>query len=196
MLRSPKGEAVGPARVSRYRFGASEVVAVLLEPTAVDKAYGRDGVTVYDDSKMGPVVRQDLDVVLPRAADLANVRTGASLGRGDRMKATVVAGEALVIALNPAAPGTVAVVGPESAKRGEHPRFTVTSREAGKRLLRARVFDPDGNFRPELARNILLDGQPGLFVVPLALDDAGGRYRVTIQDVLSGATADAALVVN
>jgi hypothetical protein len=33
-------------------------------------------------------------------------------------------------------------------------------------------------------------------VVPLALDDPAGRYRVTIQDLLSGASADAAVVVN
>jgi hypothetical protein len=194
-LRSPKGEDVGPSRVSRYRFGESEVVAMLLEPTAVDAAHGRDGVTVYDDSKMGPVVRQELDVRLPRAADLVNVRTGAYLGRRDRLTTTLAAGDALLVALNPSAPGALVLSGPESAHRGSHPRFEVTSREVGKRLVRARVFGPDGSFRPELARNLLLDRSPVTLAVPLALDDAAGRYRVAIEDVLSGAKAEVVLAV-
>jgi hypothetical protein len=195
-LRSPKGEGVGPARVSRYRFGATEVVAVLLEPTAVEKAYGRDGVTVYDDSKVGPVVRHDVEVRLPRAAHLVNARTGAFLGRGDLTRTTLAEGDALVVALNPAAPGAIGIDGPESAGRGEHPRLVVTSREGGRRLVRAHVFGPDGVFRPEFARNLLLDGSPATFVVPLALDDAVGTYRVVVEDVLSGARAETALAVN
>jgi hypothetical protein len=195
-VRSPRGDAVGPVRVSRYRFGGSELVALLLEPTAVDEAHGRDGVTIYDDSKTGPVVRQELDVQLPRAAELANVRTGASLGHGDRFKATVMAGDALVVALSRAGAGRLAVSGPERARRGEHPRLAVTSGQAEKRLVRAHVYGPEGRFRPEFARNLLLDGAPAPFVVPLALDDAPGRYRVAITDLLSGATAEAALVVD
>src|SRR5262249_28100821 len=69
-LRGPNGETAGPARIARYRFGASEITAVLLEPIAVDKAYGRDGVTVYDDSRLGPIVRQEVEGRLPRAARL------------------------------------------------------------------------------------------------------------------------------
>jgi hypothetical protein len=186
---------VGPARVSRYRFGTSEVVAVLLEPTAVEKAYGRDGVTVYDDSKMGPVLRQDLEVRLPRAADLVNARTGASLGRGDRVKATLAEGDALLLALNPAPTGMLTLAGPDTARRGSHPRFEVASREGGKRLVRAHVVGPDGAFRPEFARNLLLDGRPEGFVVPFALDDSAGSYRVRVEDVLSGATEETAVAL-
>ena len=39
----------------------SEVVGILTEPIDVAEVYGRDGVRVYDDSKLGKVVAQDVD---------------------------------------------------------------------------------------------------------------------------------------
>jgi hypothetical protein len=100
-----------------------------------------------------------------------------------------------LVALDPAPPGTLELAAPQTAEPGAHPRFEVTSREGGKRLVRAHVFGPDGVFRPEFARNLLLDGSTAAFVLPLALDDAIGGYRVTVEDLLSGARAEAALTV-
>jgi hypothetical protein len=188
-LTDAKGRAVGPARIARYRMGDADVVAVLLEPIEVEKAYGRDGVTVYDDSKLGKLIRRDLEVRLPRPGAVTNVRTGESLGQGDRVKLSVVSGDALFLAIGPPR-GALAVVGPASVRLGEHPRFSLASSTTGKRLVQALVFGPDGAALPDYARTLLLDGTPGSFVLPFALDDAPGNYRLRFAEVLSGASAE------
>ena len=189
-LTDSQGQAVGPARIARYRLGDTDVVAVLLEPIEIEKAHGRDGVSVYDDSKLGQVVRQDLEVRLPRPGDLANMRTAESFGRKDRVKLSVVSGDALLLAVGPPR-GTLAVSGPTSARPGEHPRFALTSSAHGKRLVQGLVFGPDGASVPEYARTLLLDGPDAGFVLPFALDDTPGQYRLRFADVLSGASAEA-----
>jgi hypothetical protein len=182
------GQPVAAARISRYRFGTSEIVAVLQEPLDVGKTHGRDGVSVYDDAKLGPLVRQELEVRLPRSAEVVNVRTGAGLGRTDRVTTTLTAGDALVLAMNPGPTGSLTLAGPTEATLGTHPRFAVTSSEAGERLVRVQVLGPDGVRRPEYGRNLILRGRPMDFVLPSAVNDPPGRYRITVTDVLSGAT--------
>jgi hypothetical protein len=63
----------------------------------------------------------------------------------------------------------------------------------GRRLVRGHVFGPDGDFLDEYARNLVLDGGEGTFVLPTALNERAGRYRVTVTDVLNGATAETAV---
>ena len=50
---------------------------------------------------------------------------------------------------------------------------------------------PDGAFRPEYAQVTVEEGPAATFVLPSALNDAAGEYRVRVTDVLSGASAEA-----
>src|SRR5262249_62055915 len=129
-VHAAAGSLLGPVRVGRHRFGSTDVMAVLAEPVDVAKAHGQDGVTVYDDSRLGPVVRQEIVVDLPTTGDVVDVRTGAFLGAAPRLKASVVAGDALVLAVGSRA-ARVEVSGPETASRGEHPRVRVPASGPG-----------------------------------------------------------------
>jgi hypothetical protein len=191
-VTAASGRPLGPARIARYRFGNADVVGVLLDPVDVDVVHGRDGVTIYDDSRLGRVARQEVEVRLPRMAEVVDARTGERFGRTDRVRTSVVVGEALVLALGEATP-TLALAGPASAKRGEHARLSIVSPAAGRRLVRCHLRGPDGAFMPEYARNLLVDGAPGAFVVRFALDDPVGRYELRCADVTSGATAEGRL---
>jgi hypothetical protein len=191
-VRAVEGRLLGPTRIARYRFGESDIVAVLTEPVDVAKAYGRDGVTVYDDARLGPSVKQDVEIRLPREGEVVDARTGASLGRTARVRATVAPGDALVLAVS-ASRGQLSLSGPEAARRGEHPRFKLSSSSPGRRLVRCHVTGPDGQFRAEYARNLVVDGGEDTFVLPTVLDDEVGLYRVTLTDVLDGAAAEASL---
>ena len=86
---------------------------------------------------------------------------------------------------------TLSVSGPAEAQRGEHPRIHHQRRGTGKRLVRCHVFGPDGAFLPVYARNLLVEGGRWTFVLPTALDDPPGRWRVQCHRLLSGASADA-----
>jgi hypothetical protein len=151
--------------------------------------HGRDGVVVYDDSRLGKVARQELEIRLPRTAEVVNVRTGEAYGRTDRVKTTAVAGEAILLALVHAR-STLALSGPAQAARGEHPRLALTASLPDKRIVRCHVRGADGGFIPEYSRNLLVEGGPASFVVPTALDDAAGRYAIQCTDLLGGGSAE------
>jgi hypothetical protein len=186
------GRPVSRLRVARYRFGEHEVVALLDGDLDMKTSFGRDGVTVYEDAQHGHVVRHEVDVVLPRAAEVTNARTGEALGATGRLRTTLTAGDALVLALGPPRP-ELRLEGPGAARRGTAAAFTVTASTPGKRLLRLHVRGPEGEFLPEYARITVAEGPGATFVVPSALNDAAGEYRLRVTDVLSGASAEATL---
>ena len=188
-LTTPAGAPVERASVSRYRFGGAEVIGVLLEPADVTAREGVDGVTAYDDARLGPVARHDVVVRLPRARHVTNSRTGESLGVTDTVKATVRVGDALVLGLEKDR-GAVSVTGPRSARRGDPVSFAVKASGPATRLVRCHVLGPDGTFLHEYAANLVLDHGEGTFVLPSALDDPAGRYEVNVTDVTSGARAE------
>ncbi len=191
-VRDVNGRPLPHLRVARYRFGDDDVVALLSGDLDVKTTVGRDGVTVFEDETLGPVVRQQVEVVLPRSGEVTNARTGEALGRTDRIRTTLTAGDALVLAVGPARPA-LRIDGPREASRGEAAAFTVTASVPGRRLVRWHVLGPDGGFLPEYAGHALLEGTTARLVLPSALSDAPGAYRLQATDVMSGARAEAML---
>jgi hypothetical protein len=194
VVRDARGQAVGPLRVARYRFGDSDVVGLLLEPVDLDAAHGRDGVTVYDDTRLGRVAAREVEVHLPRAGNVVDTRTGRLLARSDRVRTSLVAGEALVLAVSQERP-VPGVRGPSTAAPGDHVGFSVSSEAPSRRLVRCHVHGPDGKRVPWYERNLLVEGGEASLVVPTALDDPTGRYRIQVEDVLAGTAAETALEV-
>jgi hypothetical protein len=191
-VRGGAGQETGPTRIARYRLGEAEIVGVLRDPIDLEAVHGRDGVVVYDDSRLWKTARQEIEVRLPRSTEVVNVRTGEAYGKTDRVKTMAVAGEALLLALVPAR-SSLALTGPATAIRGEHPRFSLTASLPGKRVVRCHVRGADGAFIPEYSRNLLLDEGPVSLVIPSALDDAPGPYRIKCTDLLGGGFAEAAV---
>jgi len=189
-ISTPAGSPAERVRIARYRFGEGEVVAALVEPADVTSVQGADGVTVYEDAGLGPVARHDLVVRLPRVFHVVNARTGEPFGRTDTVRASVRAGDALVLGLSPEQ-REVRLSGPTAAARGERVAFTLTASGRGRQLLRCHVFGPAGAFLYEYARNVVLEGGTGTFVLRSALNDPAGLYRVAATDVLTGARAEA-----
>jgi hypothetical protein len=108
------------------------------------------------------------------------------------LRTTLTAGDALVLSLGPEG-GALSLAGPARARRGEAPAFTASASTAARRLLRWHVRSPDGAFRPEYAHVSVEDGAVARFVIPSALNDPPGEYRVRVTDILNGASAEASL---
>ena len=191
-VADPAGRPVKQVRVARYRFAGHEIVALLSGQLDVKTSFGRDGVTVYEDAEKGRLVRHEVDVTLPTAAHVTNARTGEALGETSRLRTTLTAGDALVLALGPER-APLRLEGPAEAQRGTAAAFTATGPGPGKRLLRWHVRGPDGAFRPEYARVTVEAGPSATFTLPSALNDAAGEYRVRVTDVLTGASAETIL---
>jgi hypothetical protein len=183
------GRPVSRVRIARYRFGGHDVVAMLSGELDVKTSFARDGVTVFEDAENGRVVRRQVDVTLPRVAQVTNARTGEALARTGRLRVSLTAGDALVLSLGQERP-TLRLEGPAGAKRGEATTLTVVASSPERRIFRWDVHGPGGAFRSEYAQATVADGSTATFVLPPALNDEKGEYRIRVTDVLSGASAE------
>jgi hypothetical protein len=185
-VTDPAGRPVTQVRVARYRFAGHESPA----GGQLDvKSFGRR-VTVSETPRRAASFATKWTWRL--AAHVTNARTGESLGETGRLHTTLTAGDSLVLALGPSR-SDLRLEAQVRATRGEAPVFMASAPYAAKRLLRWHVTGPDGVFRSEYARVTVEDGASATFVLPSALNDPIGEYRVRVTDVLSGASAETAL---
>jgi hypothetical protein len=161
---------------------------------AVAGVVGQDGVTIYNDSSLGQVARQDLTIKLPGKFYVADVRSGKQLGYTDVIHTSTLIGDAVVFGLS-SGPNTVRISGPTVAARGEHVAFTITSVKPERTLVRCHVFSPDGTQLPIYSTNVLLDNGRSTFVLPFALNDTPGKYTLRITDIVTGATSENAITL-
>jgi len=185
------GIPLSQAMVVRYRLGDTQALAIVKENVGLE---GRDGVTIYDDSQLGRVQRQQITIRLPRKYWVTDVRTGERLGYTDTVETSIVVGGALVLGLSEVE-NELELSGPASAALGDQPEFTIKLARPGKAIVRCHLFGPDGAFLPSYARNVLIDNGAGTVVLPSALNDAAGQYTLKVTDVMTGAGATATLLL-
>ncbi|MCD6404781.1 MAG: beta-galactosidase trimerization domain-containing protein [Planctomycetes bacterium] len=188
------GKPLEDAIIARYRIGGCRVLAVVKANVAIKQIEGRDGVTVYDDSKAGKIARQEITIRLPKASHVTNVRTGEDLGYTEVVRQSIVVGGTLVLALSPVE-NSIEITGPSQAALGEHPVFTITSKALGKRVIRCHFFAPDGSFVAAYAKTIVIEAGAGKVVLPSAVNDPSGTWTLKATDLLSGASATAAAMI-
>jgi hypothetical protein len=188
-VTSPDGHPVAQAQIARYRFGDSEVLAIVKENVELKGTVGRDGVTTYNDAKLGQVARQELTIKLPEKRFVTDIRSGKQFGYTDVVHTSILIGDAIVLALSPVEK-KIKLDGASSAARGEHVRLSLVSTSSNGNLIRCHVFGPDGTRLAMYSSNVLLDGERGSFVLPFALNDKPGKYQLRATDVLSGASVE------
>lgn len=189
-ISSTDGHRLTQAQVARYHFAdGAEILAVVKDNVSVEGVVGQDGVRVFNDAGLGRIARQEITIKLPRKVFVTDIRTGQDLGRTDVVKTSIVIGDAVLLGLTETKPA-LTLRGTAAAARGEHPSLTIASPTPARRLIRCHVFAPDGRMLPIYARNILLTQTTGAFVLPTALNDRSGKYKVRVTDVMTGATAE------
>ncbi len=191
---STGGKRLTNAQVARFQFGDSQVLTIVKDNLGVEGVVGQDGVTTYKDAGLGEVARQEISIKLPRRYFVTDVRTGKSFGLTDALRTSIVVGDAVVLALNPAE-NRLTLRGPASIARGEQPEFSIASSASGRRLVRLHVLAPDGTMLSHYSKNLLVDGVDQKFVLPSALNDASGEYTLRATDVLTGAVATAKITL-
>jgi len=183
------GKALSQTQVARYRFGNNEVLAIVKENVGVEGVAGRDGVSIYSDARLGKVAREDLFIRLPERRFATDITANRSLGQEETVRSSITTGGALVLGLSRTT-DSLKLSGPAKAHLGEHLGFRIQCSVSGKHLLRCHFSAPDGSFLTAYARNVLVDGVAGTVTFPSALNDAPGRYRLVVTDLVGGATAE------
>ncbi len=189
-----RGKRLEQAQVVRYHFGDEQILTIVKDNMAVEGISQRDGVTIYNDSALGRIARQDISIRLPAKFHVTDIRSGKRLGFTDSVQSSVIVGDALVLGLS-AADNKITIDAPATAALGEHVKLKIDSTLPGPRLVRCHVFDPDGAMLPVYASNLLMQSSSGWFVLPSALNDVGGLYTVIATDVVTGATASAKITL-
>jgi len=188
-VTSPDGQPVAQAQIARYKFGNAEIVAIVKENVALAGIVGQDGVTTYNDANLGQVAKQDLVIRLPRKSYVTDVRTGKRLGLTSVVHSSILIGDALILSLTPDN-NELGLEGAAAAHPGDHVSFSLTSTTPTPALVRCHVYAPDGSRLPMYSNNVLLQHGGGTFILPFALNDAPGKYRIRATDVVSGAVIE------
>ena len=89
---------------------------------------------------------------------------------------------------------TMTVSAAEQAPRGltlpVEVRFKAGGVSPKERLIRVDVVDPNGKSVPHYRDFIVLDAEAGRFALPLAFNDAPGKWIICATDVISGVRAE------
>ncbi|MFO1057057.1 MAG: alpha-amylase family protein [Dongiaceae bacterium] len=140
----------------------------------------------------------DLVVTLDTPRFAYDLLAGRALGRSDRLAVTTSREGISLIAVSPAPLRPPVIAPPQPARAGDTVALSIAipgAAPGARRILHADVIDSAGAIVPCYSRNLIAAGGAASLVLPLALNDPPGRWRVRVSDLLSGATADADLAV-
>jgi len=144
-----------------------------------------------------PNTRETVVLDLPRMFSVYDLRTRQLLGNTDRLELELGPVEPVLLSLSekPIAPPSIA--GPRRAHLGEIAEFQVRSNSPAEHgVIHLDVTDPEGGTIAHYSENLLVDGAVTTKLVPLALNDKTGVWRLRVVDLPSGGTATAELQVD
>ena len=186
--RRASGEALACSETVGFRKGAAAYLAILPEPACADG---------------GPVT---LDLRTPHF--VYDLRAHRFLGRLSRLAATLVPGEPLLYALQPAPLGRMSIqfgdpgqAGTKMTVRaGETAQFTIrlTARPGEiipETAAHIEVRNPAGKVVDYYGADIPVSNGSAAFAVPSALNDPPGVWRVTAREPFTHQTASATFLL-
>jgi hypothetical protein len=143
-----------------------------------------------------PDNRETVVLVLPRMLSVYDLRARQLLGNTDRLELELGPVEPVLLSLSekPIAPPSIA--GPRRAHLGEIAEFHIRSNSpAEPGVIHLDVTDPEGGTVAHYFENLVVDGGETTKVLPFALNNKTGVWKLRATDLPSGGTATAELQV-
>jgi hypothetical protein len=154
-----------------------------------------------DLSAAAPTAREAVVVALPRRLNVYDLRGRRALGERDRVVLALGPGEPAILALAPAPLAAPGLAGPADARLGDNVEFRIrlnppeTPGEI-RGVIHVDIVGPDGRMvRPYSGNLRAAPGGEAVKLLPLAVNDKPGIWKIRATDVLSGQTATAELNV-
>ena len=149
-----------------------------------------------DFAKGGANDREMVAVTLPRRLHAYDLRAHSALGETDRVVIDVGSDEPAILGLSAKPLAPPAIAGPATAHLGDTVRFRIRSRSpAAPNVLHVDVVDPNGGVVLAYSGNIIVARGEAAKLLPLALNDQPGTWKIRATDVASGETSTAELRV-
>ncbi len=140
--------------------------------------------------------RETVVLTLPRPFNVYDIKATQALGKTDRLAVELGPVEPVLLTLSekPLAPPSIA--GPRSAHLGETAEFYIGAGSPAQRhIVHLDVTDPQGSTVAGYSGNLLFADAVTAKLLPLALNDKTGVWKLRARDILSGETATTELQV-
>ena len=142
-------------------------------------------------------VTRSLKLTLPQPMLVYDVRKGKQLGRQKELSVTLDPYEPLIFAISAQTLPALAVAAPAKIARGAtaHIAIRFDATPAAMHIVHLDVTDPDGKGVPHYSGNLRVPQGRAEWPLPLAFNDAAGKWSVRVKDVLSGEIQTASIEV-
>jgi hypothetical protein len=141
--------------------------------------------------------RETVVLALPRIFSVYDLRAGRLLGNTDRLELDLGPVEPVLLSLSEKPVAPASITGPGRARLGEIAEFQLRSNSPAEHgVIHLDVIDPEGGTIAHYSENLLIDGAVTTKVLPLALNDKTGVWRLRAADLPSGGAATAELQVD
>lgn len=132
---------------------------------------------------------QRVTLTLPAEMYVTDIRAGKSLGRVSRLDLTVDSYEPTLLAVSAVPVPEFRIVAPSTGTRGETLRFGIrVESPADRHVFRVEFEAPDGSVVRHYSGNTVSANGSAMATLPLAMNDAAGKWTVRVTDVLSGSS--------
>jgi len=188
------GKPVVGVETHVFRNGGVHVVTLLSNPLLRVDELGPP------DFRSNKRFEADVPVMLqlPAAAYVYDARTGKALGEQKSLSLTVHPYQPVILAVSPQPFPKLNVMAPTAAKRGSIVEIGVSAKAtaAARHVFHVEVFDPQGVRRPHYTENLIADQGHASKLLPFAVSDAAGEWKVRIRDSFTGETKEILIAVN
>ncbi|MDQ6665621.1 MAG: hypothetical protein M3Z23_14665, partial [Acidobacteriota bacterium] len=141
-------------------------------------------------------------VKLPAARYIYDSRTGKSFGQKQSVDVTVGPYEPVIFAVSSTPLPKLNIFAPAAAKLGSIVEIGIgsgTTHEAtpaANHVYHVEVVNPQGARVPHYTENLIASRGHARKLLPLALNDPAGEWKIRIRDAFTGETKETALAVN
>ncbi len=188
------GKPVTGVETHVFKNGAVTLVALMSNPQLRVDELGPPEFKSNDRfAKEVPVT-----LSLPGARNVYDVRAGKSLGMVSKLSLKVPPYDPVIVAVTPLPVSELLISAPVEARLGESfdagVRFASGSM-VDTHVIHVDVVNPAGKIVDAYSGNLLAVHGAGIIHVPLALNDAAGKWELRFRDVLSGQRKTATIEV-
>jgi len=187
------GKPIVGVETHTFRNGAVTIIGLLENPQTRVNELGPPEFKSNERFEKPRAVR----LVLPDQMYGYDVRTGKELGRQKQVSLTLDPFEPTVFAFSRTPLAALRVAAPARLARGETGRIglALDGTPAARSVLHVDVIDPAGKVLPHYSGNVLAEDGRAAKLLPVAMNDAVGKWQVRVRDVFSGHVATATVEV-
>ncbi|HKO08426.1 MAG TPA: alpha-amylase family protein, partial [Alphaproteobacteria bacterium] len=190
-LEGSDGKPISDVESYLFHDGRVSILALLRDAPAAEGDKGAGTVGASESEK--------ILLELPHSSFVYDLRTRKQLGATTRLALGLTPYEPAILAISDDALPVPTITAPVRLALGETaelPFALSAPTPAARHVFHVEIIGPGGNLVPAYSGNLPAPGGSASMPLPLALNDAAGKWQVRVTDYPSGQTAEAEISVS